>query len=193
MSKKNKKQKDKNFYPIKIIIKICDQEKKRVGGDLFSVEIFSPPLSSLSLLCLNLLSHVFPCRKAFYPYCLSYLLTTRVPEFHQTGVTSWPAGSQDKRWQKGRRAPTRTPRRAPRRALRSVKTYNTLSSYSTILNYCYTFIQYYMLWYYSFLLVYNWKVSIIPFSCFTCRPSCRLITSYLLSSPTPTYSGHTIS
>ena len=30
-------------------------------------------------------------------------------------------------------------------ALQDVKTYNTLSSYSTILNYCYTFIQYYLL------------------------------------------------
>ncbi len=40
-----------------------------------SVEIFSPPLSSLSLLCLNLLSHVFLCHKAFSPYCFSYLLT----------------------------------------------------------------------------------------------------------------------
>ena len=71
-----------------MIIKVCDQEKKSRW------EFFSPPLSSLSLLCLNLLSHVFPCRKALYPYCLSYLLTTRDPEFHRTGVTSWPAGSQ---------------------------------------------------------------------------------------------------
>jgi hypothetical protein len=71
-----------------------------------SVEIFSPPLSSPSLLCLNLFSQVF----------LTYWQLGSDPEFHRTGVTSWPAGSHDKRWQKGRRAPRRTPKRTPRRA-----------------------------------------------------------------------------
>ncbi len=57
-------------------------------------------------------------------YSLSYLLTTRAPEFHRTRVTSWPGGSHDKRWRKERRAPRRAwkiaPSRAPRRAQKKV-------------------------------------------------------------------------
>jgi hypothetical protein len=55
--KRNKKEKGWKFYPIKIIIKICDQEK-RVSGDLFSLSSFS-----LTSLFESSLSHVL-CRKA---------------------------------------------------------------------------------------------------------------------------------
>ena len=40
---------------------------------------------------------------AFSPVLSTYLLTTRDPEFHRTGVTSWPAGSQKKEMVKGKR------------------------------------------------------------------------------------------
>jgi hypothetical protein len=51
---------------------------------------------------LNLFSRVLS-PWAFSPVLFSYLLTTRDPELHRTGVTSWPAGSQTKRMVKGKR------------------------------------------------------------------------------------------
>ncbi len=68
-------------------------KKKGVGGDLFPPSVFSLTL----VLFESFFSRVLSLR-AFPLYCFSYLLTTRDPEFISTGITSWPAGSQDKRW-----------------------------------------------------------------------------------------------
>ncbi len=77
------------------------------------MEIFSPPRFFLShFLCFESL---LTCSQpwAFSPVLFSHLLTTRDPEFHRTGVTSWPAGSQVRGWsrEKDRRRAKRSPRR----------------------------------------------------------------------------------
>ncbi len=83
-------------------------KRKRVSGDLFS-----PSLFSLSLLCFESLFSRVLSPWAFSPVLFSYLLTTRDPEFHRTGVTSWPPGSQRRRW--SREKDLRRAKRSPRR------------------------------------------------------------------------------
>jgi hypothetical protein len=67
-------------------------KRKRVGGDLFS------PSNRflLSHFCvLNLSFHMFLTFRPSSSVLSPHLLTTQDPEFHRTGVTSWPAGSQE--------------------------------------------------------------------------------------------------
>ena len=68
---------------------------------------------------------------AFSPVLSTYLLTTRDPEFHRTGVTSWPAGSQKKEMVKGKR-PKESQKEPPQESLGAQQSSNATEDVQTM-------------------------------------------------------------